>query len=268
VTTFNDPTNIYVGTGTYVRCTSCGLIYLNPRLDAAERREHYEEIYSQDEIDRYLENQSTIATRYYLYLVERYGVKGKLLDMGCGTGFLLKVARRRGWGGVGVEYSENAVRYGRKHYHLDICHGAVMEARFERARFDAVTMINVIEHLPDPLSELQEVRRILKPQGVVLIRTPNFECHANLRSMRQGKQPTAGVTVEHLYYFTRETIQKMLKKVGFEVAKITTFNVRDGEATVKYLKSLQLKRCKGYLLEFIRGTLGHGNRLIVVARGR
>jgi len=60
----------------------------------------------------------------------------------------------------------------------------------------------------------------------------------------------------------------MLKKAGFEIVKITTFDIRDGEATVKYLKSLQMRRCIGYLLEFIRGMFGRGNRFVVVARSR
>ena len=97
---------------------------------------------------------------------------GRLLDVGCGSGLFLARMRALGWQVNGVEPDPEAARIGREHYGLDI-RSSVED--LESERFDAVTLHHVIEHVPDPVALLARLRRLLRPEGRLVVVTPNPE---------------------------------------------------------------------------------------------
>jgi 2-polyprenyl-3-methyl-5-hydroxy-6-metoxy-1,4-benzoquinol methylase len=207
-----------------VRCTGCGLVYVNPR----KRQDMLASVY-RDSL--YYENVERITSGYDDYLADReilaiffnrqldtierhVGTRGRLLDVGCAVGFLLDEARRRGWQTAGVELSEFASSYAREEMALDVRSTTLRDATYPGEHFDAIVMDDVVEHFGDPEAELREAWRVTRPGGVLLIHTPNVDSpwYALMRKHWVHLKPG-----EHLYYFSPSTLAKLLGRVGFHV---------------------------------------------------
>jgi len=213
-----------------VRCRRCGLVYVNPRYRQEQLQEIYtEEYYDHDGInsgleffgyDDYLADEENIRITFTkrLRTIENYVNKGRLLDVGCATGFFLDLARGQGWEVIGSEVSRFSVRYARERFGLDVRLGTLKELEFDSGMFDVVTMWDVIEHVVDPMSELLEVQRILRDGGLLSIITPNV---GSLVARVLGKRWEEFRRVrEHVYFFSKRTLTAMLHKAGFEVLKV------------------------------------------------
>jgi 2-polyprenyl-3-methyl-5-hydroxy-6-metoxy-1,4-benzoquinol methylase len=210
-----------------VRCAGCGLAYVNPRrrqdklTDMYRRSLYYQNVH---EVlfgyDDYMGDRDILAIffNHQLDTIERH-VKagGRLLDVGCATGFLLDEARRRGWQTSGVEVSEFASEYARRESKHDVLSTTLRDASYPAEHFDAVVMDDVLEHLCDPEEELREVWRILKPGGVVLIHTPNID---SPWYKLMGKHWVHLRPGEHLYYFSPSTLGRLLERMGFRIERI------------------------------------------------
>lgn len=213
-----------------VRCRQCGLLYVNPRYGDELLQEIYTETYYDHDginngleffgYDNYLEDEENIKITFAkrLRTIERYASRGRMLDIGCATGFFLDLARSRGWEVVGSEVSEFSVRYARERLGLDVRLGTLKDLGFDPESFDVVTMWDVIEHVPDAMSELHEVRRILRKGGLLSIITPDA---GSLVARLLGSRWEEFRRVrEHVYFFSRRTMTEMLRKVGYQVLGI------------------------------------------------
>jgi len=212
-----------------VKCRQCGLVYVNPRYRQQQLQEIYtEEYYDHDGINNgleffgysnYVDDEENIKTTFAkrLNTIERYATKGRLLDVGCATGFFLDLARSNGWEVIGSEVSEFSARYARQTLGLDVRLGTLKQLSFEDQAFDVVTMWDVIEHVPDPLGELREVWRILRDGGVLSIITPDV---GSLVARLLGSRWEEFRRVrEHVYFFSRRTMCETLRRAGFRVLK-------------------------------------------------
>jgi SAM-dependent methyltransferase len=205
-----------------VECQSCGLIYLNPRPVPRELSRYYPSDYrpyvapvqaAQRRISRW-------DARYGLYkrlrAVAGMQPKGRLLDVGCATGDFLLFARERGWDVNGVELIDEAAGYCRDKLGLPVVTGDILEAAFEPDRFDVVTLWNVFEHLYDPKATLQEIQRVLRPDGLLVMAVPDV---GSLDARLFGPAWAGYDVPRHLYTFSRETLDRMLSKAGFHVVR-------------------------------------------------
>ncbi|MBU0634253.1 MAG: methyltransferase domain-containing protein [Candidatus Omnitrophica bacterium] len=239
-----------------VKCVQCGLIfapYTNQGRELASfYREMVDEQYVQEERCR------RITARTILRKLKRF-IPGNatILDVGCSTGFLLDEARKIGWKAYGVEVAQWAVKYARQKFGLDVCNKSLEEANFKRDFFDVVILQDVIEHLPDPKRTLLEIRRILKPTGILYVNTPDIDSLAS----RILKARWWGIKQFHLYYFTKKTLKKMLTLAGFKQVKVTTYC---RNFTLKYLL-LQFKKYNVtlYKLAFFLSNLFKMDNLVI-----
>lgn len=168
----------------YVRCRKCSLVYENPRLTTKELKELYsnEAYYIQKPseapnsgYENYLLQCTPQLQTEYFEIVQRFArVKtGRFLDVGCGTGGVVAAAETHGWEAIGQEISDWAVVQGRKNG-ISIVNATLPEAHFRENYFNALSMFDVLEHLPSPVEYLKELYRILAPDGVLIIETPNI----------------------------------------------------------------------------------------------
>lgn len=148
--------------------------------------------------------------------IEKYMHPGNVLDVGCDMGFSLEAALERKWEPYGVELSEYSSNIAKKKFGKAVFSGTLEEAHFQSDYFDAITMSDLIEHVPNPNELLQEVKRILKPNGLLAITTPDI---ASLSSKIMRKQ-WVNIKLEHLFYFSPHTITQTLEKNGFGVLRI------------------------------------------------
>lgn len=172
------------------------------------------EYYEAGYFDRWGKAEAAVAEmkkRTYRSLIEHIPQPGRLLDVGCAFGWALDAARERGFTTAGVEISEYAARRAAQRHEIrrDI-------RDFDDASFDVVTLVDVIEHIRDPLSLLSETHRVLKPGGIALLTTPDLSS-LSARVLR-GWWPY--VIPEHLVYFSRDTLSRALRMAGFEPVSI------------------------------------------------
>ncbi len=105
------------------------------------------------------------------------GPPGRLLDVGCGYGFFLKLAQETGWDAIGVDLNPKAIAYAKERLRVNALLGDPRDLHFSDGSFDLVTLWNVLDYAPDPVDLLLEAHRILKHDGRVFIRTPNAVWH-------------------------------------------------------------------------------------------
>lgn len=138
---------------------------------------------------------------------------GRLLEIGCGNGRQLERLGAAGWQVQGVDFDPQAVERARA-LGLRVGLGDVSAQGFADASFDAVVSSHVIEHVPDPAAFLRECRRILKPDGVLVVLTPNASAlgHRVYGAAWAGLDPP-----RHLYVFTARSLQRLALAAGFSV---------------------------------------------------
>lgn len=208
-----------------VQCTSCGFIYQNPRPTREEIGEHYPPDY--DPYQNLGKKSSWLMRKAIAYglnnrarLFTNLMQPGILLDVGCAAGdFLAFVKQHYGWQVRGVEVSEYAARLARETYGLDVYTGTLEQACLPENSVDVVTMWDVLEHLHDPSGTLGELRRILKPGGLLALRLPNAD---SLDARIFGRYWSGLDAPRHLYVFSKANIRAMLTQQGYEVVMMTS----------------------------------------------
>jgi len=148
-------------------------------------------------------------TKYDVMYLENN--KGKILDVGCGSGIFLDFLNRNGWDTTGVDFDAGAVEYARAKK-LNVKYGNVSEQNFPDNSFDVITLAHVIEHIYDPIGLLKECYRILKPNGKIIVATPNTNSlgHKNFKKYWRGLEPP-----RHINVFSPESLTNAVILSGF-----------------------------------------------------
>jgi len=196
------------------RCGDCSFVFSRLQPTAEE----LENIYSNYTYDReyYI---SPITLKRYREIIsgfERYRKLNTLLDVGCGPGIFLSVAKDMGWQVYGTEYSTKAAEYCRAHG-LDVRQGFLKDLAQGLPRMDVVVSIEVIEHIQSPVEEVQVMREKLRVGGALYLTTPNF--NALMRYWLREKYSEL-IYPEHLGYYTPRTLRRLMTSNGFRVNRI------------------------------------------------
>ena len=199
-----------------VTCKQCRLRYVNPRVNRETLEEGYvETYYPPDKVERiHTDSMEWLQmTERLTELEKQLQVKGRLLDVGCGIGTFLHLARERGWEPQGVDPSKSGSTFAQEIHKLDVQCGNVFDADFPSAHFDAITLYHVLEHISELNPFLSELRRVLKPQtGTLVIEVPNGE---GLQSRLQKADWPYVHPRDHLYYFSAYSLPRLLRRHGF-----------------------------------------------------
>jgi len=198
---------------TIVQCCRCGLVYANPRLDRHDVAVTYEAV----EDPLYVEEREGRVLTFEHHLKPLGRIAGPpggrpLLDVGCYTGVFVEIAARHGWEAWGVEPSRWAVEQARGRG-LRVVRGTLDTAELPESYFAIVTLWDVIEHLIDPRDALEQVRRLLRPGGLVVVHTIDIE---SLFARLMGSR-WPWLMEMHVYYFSRRTLRDLLERNGFQV---------------------------------------------------
>ena len=215
-----------------VECQGCGLLYINPRPSQEEIGKFYSETYSWKETleagSFFTKGVRRLEKEYRYHLLRDDVSKvvkftkrgsGKVLDIGCGTGDRLDVYRNKGFETYGVETSDSA-DYAKDHLKLNVLKGDLFSAHFPGGYFDIIALYNVLEHTHDPMKVCQEVQRILKEDGCLIIQVPNKD---SLQYKIFKKRWAAFDVPRDLYYFEIGALTSMLEKVGLTVSNVDHF---------------------------------------------
>ncbi len=206
-----------------VCCHVCGLVYQNPRPTASD----IHGAYTADGTDLELEEQvGRHRNHQFRRVLNSFpDGSGRLLDVGCGYGFFLKIAHERGWNAIGVDLNPKGIEYAKERLQVNALLGDIKDINFPDGSFDLVTLWNVVDFVPNPLDFLSEIRRVLKEDGYLFIRTPNFAWqylsfrlakflkHLGWRDLFD-ERPYA-TFIFHLTNFSRPTLRLLFDRTGF-----------------------------------------------------
>lgn len=145
--------------------------------------------------------------------------KGRLLDVGSGSGRLLAVMQRAGWQVAGVEPDPRAAAVARERYGVTVHVGHLEQARFREHSFDAVVLSHVIEHVEDPVALLAACRRLLRPGGRLALSTPNIESRGLALFHRHWLHLDVP---RHLHLFSARSLGAVLRGAGFSEFSIAS----------------------------------------------
>ena len=202
-----------------VRCRKCGLVYANPipDPDAHVQAVGDSSVYTDDQLAK----RPFFRRRAHelLEAIERIqGRPGRLLDLGCGIGTELEVARDRGWQATGIELSAASLRVA-KASGLDVLATPLAEAALPRGSFDCVTVNHALEHIPQVRPVLAEVRQILRPNGLLFVSVPNLAAWPHrVGAHRLG----LAFNDDHYLFFTPATLDRLLRAAGFTIMGLST----------------------------------------------
>jgi SAM-dependent methyltransferase len=199
-----------------VRCLACGLYYRDPPPAEVLRR-HYETIYEDDTTSEYIDERRRAVFAAFLKDTRPRG-SGRLLDIGCGSGEFLTLARERGWKVEGVEVSPRGAALARRRG-LQV-HAAVDDLADDT--YEVVTLWNVIDFFSRPLEQMRQIRRVLASGGEAVVRAPNavFQLAAwRLSRVIVWPEPLARL-VRDAYFFqplvwSPRTLRRLLTGAGF-----------------------------------------------------
>lgn len=232
-----------------LRCPGCTFMWLDPQPSAAELHEVYGADYYRNE--QFFDAGGDTIYGYHDYLSERFvkqqdlkrvvdriaalldgtgeggdgrgaEVRGqRFLDVGCGFGYLLDVAHDRGFAVEGIDYNRSAVDWIARKYRFSAACGDFMA--YEGEPCDAVTMLDVIEHLPQPFDALAKAASLTRTGGIFAVST--MDCDSFVSRLLGRRLEDFRRTREHLYFFNRRTMRACLERAGFEVLRIDTYGL-------------------------------------------
>jgi len=195
---------------------------------------------------------------------ERVRSTNRLLEVGCGHGIFLEVARAFGWEVSGVEILPPIAELARRERGLDVRTGDLLQARFDGGTFDVAYMNEVIEHIVDPVGLMSEVCRVLRPGGIALLRTGNARSwSARLRGGGWSYYRFGGHL--HIRYFGPRSATALGKAAGFARVRTRTrgFAFREsGELRGRaYAAPVRVAQA---LISPLAGPMGGGHRLTMI----
>ncbi len=207
-----------------IRNSEYGFLQTTPHPSSEKLHEYYksEDYISHTDSKRNLFEKvyhlvRTISLKKKLSLINSFSSEDKkLLDVGCGTGDFLQTAFQNNWNVSGIEPNEQARDIANKKTNNTVFETEQL-LKFEANSFDVITLWHVLEHLPNLDDHIAVFKKLLKPNGTLLIAVPNYKSY----DAKHYKQFWAAYDVpRHLWHFNQTSISKLVSKQSFQVEKV------------------------------------------------
>ena len=193
-----------------IECKSCSLVFVKEIPSSTELNAYYnaesDVAYSNDNIEclnYYYETLRDIIQKYH-------PTPGRILDIGCSGGWFLDVMNN--WECFGTEISQADANLAKKNHRDNIFVGSFEDYPENNGKFDVITLQDVFDHLPQPTEALEKCHRLLKPNGLIVIKVHNISC---LYAKVTGSNFYAIIPPGHLYYYNKNTLYRILQNTGF-----------------------------------------------------
>ncbi len=220
-----------------LKCRNCHLVF----LDDSHEKDVKQYNYYRDRINlEKAELYNSITESRYLELLEKiecYRKRNEILDVGCGEGHFMSVAKTNNWKVTGIEKAVYAIEICKK-FNLNRVYSDLLHLK--KDHYDVVTMFEVLEHLKQPNEYLIKINEILRPGGVLIISTPNFNC----LTRKLLKNRWSLINKEHLIYFTPYTIKSLLGKCNFKILEFKVKNINFPELSKVVFSESKQSYCR------------------------
>jgi len=236
------------------KCKSCGFIFTDKYPEEHEIGRYYEssDYISHDDNARGLINRIYLLARSLMLGRKRKAIMkitgrktGRLLDIGCGTGYFPGMMKDHGWEVTGVEPNIKARDYARTSFGIEVIDPEQIST-LPSASYDCITLWHTLEHFHDPQSYAREIDRLLSPDGICLIAIPNSSSYD---AQYFGKFWAAWDVPRHLWHFDPDTFSLFAEKAGFRIVATRALPL-----DVFYISILSFRN-KGIKYPFITGSV-------------
>lgn len=207
-------------------CATCGLRF-TPGVDADEVRDLYDQSYFEDyggEVYSEAPEQRRYEADKRLRYLTRFVPGGTLLEIGVAGGWFLDAARRDGFAVRGIEPAAEMSEEARRRFGLEVVTAFVEDVPLAPASLDAVCAWHVLEHIPDPLPTLMQLRSALRPGGGLAIEVPNT---GGRQAQRMGADWPHWDFAHHVAHYAPPSVRVLLERAGFEDVEIETIHGAD-----------------------------------------
>lgn len=218
-----------------VRCQGCGLVFRNQESAPESVRGQFETLYEDSQREQHVRERRVSVYRDFLKRHRPLPGRNRLLDVGCGSGEFLRLARECGWDVTGVEIAEAAAQTARL-AGLPVHVGPLGRADLPEASFDVITLWNVLDFLPDPVELAALAKRLLAPGGLFTVRVGNLAFQSAVyrvshlfRRWPRLVAPIARQRTFHQVAFNARTLRRTLERSGFDRIEITNSRLSRGD---------------------------------------
>jgi 2-polyprenyl-3-methyl-5-hydroxy-6-metoxy-1,4-benzoquinol methylase len=241
------------GSARYYQCNKCSLVYQNPQPVF----EFTEEIYDGEHYhERYIKSEYIYFPTSKIYLKEinkslnKISFKknnARLLDVGCGIGYFLTLAKNDGFNVQGADISKWAAQYAKQKFNVDVIAGNFLEMSLNENGYDIITLWQTIEHLPNPNEFLKKIHMLLKVGGVVCIATPDVNSWIAKFYKRLWN---CYMPNEHIALFNFKSMETILRNNNFSTITIKRIHEREFfYEQIEYLKLFFIRLIKNIVLK-------------------
>lgn len=203
-------------------CEDCAAAWTDPLLNEGKIAQYYPEEYH----GKMGKRRFMPVMEFLVWLSRRKRARevsslnsdqpGRILDIGCGRGWMISILKSMGWEVHGTELSLESSSFARETLNLNVLTKKVADCNFQSGYFDVVTLWHVLEHLLDPISGLKEINRVLKDKGALVVEVPDF---GGFQARLFGNKWFHLDSPRHLFHFTDKTLKRCLEDAGFKVVK-------------------------------------------------
>ncbi len=257
--------------GVVVVCRECGTTYKRLSASARPLSDYYDDNYASADYWKHEEAAGRALSR----IAEMIGApsdagSSQLLDIGCGVGVFLRLAKERGWDVAGVDLNETLAQRARERTAAQVFVGNLLTVDFGDRRFDVITLLDLIEHLPEPVPVLKRCRQLLRHGGRLVVYTPNHRglicriAHALYRgTLGRVRGPVDEIfDCTHVIFFDPASLRRALEAAGFEITSTRFVKYdpsRSNQATGVVAAGLRA-------IEFISPFFGGEFRIVMTGR--
>lgn len=209
-------------------CSECGMAFTNPYPTESEEFARYypqEDYYGSSSGRRFNPLMERMISAFRARRAKKVlGVRktGRVLDIGCGRALLLQYLKSQGWECYGTELSESLASHVQETSGIEVRTGELRDMGFDEGSFDVVTAYHVLEHITNPKETLAAVRRLMKPDGLLVVGVPNL---ASVQARMSGGRWFHLDVPRHVVHFTPDTLGRMLRECGFEITSRKSYSL-------------------------------------------
>jgi 2-polyprenyl-3-methyl-5-hydroxy-6-metoxy-1,4-benzoquinol methylase len=237
-------------------CSACGLRFTNPRPEDKDLDSYYDsEEYvshtneSNNLVNRLYKIARSFTLRSKRKLVEKYAMNRTILDYGCGTGHFLYQCKKNHWKVSGIEPNNLA-----RNQANQLVSGNVFPdlTDLSEKHFNVITLWHVLEHLPELTNTIIQLKKMLHPEGVLVIAVPNYEAY---EQKVFNEQWAAYDVPRHLYHFNQQALNHLFSNHGLKVRE--TLPMWFDSFYISLLSNKQKYGRNKYINSFITGLLSN-----------
>lgn len=199
-------------------CDECSLLFIHPFPTPEELTEFYENYHKTQQYKDKIKSKVKRA-RKRVGSIRKKG-KTSFLDVGCNLGFATEAARTLGYKALGIDIDSDAINRAAQLFpEAEFRYIPISELAAEGNRFDFIYCSEVIEHLIDPLQFLKDVRAVMSDDAILFLTTPDVGHYSLPKEMEKLVEWTTFRPPEHLLYFNKSSLARIMERAGFENTK-------------------------------------------------